>query len=193
MAAFLITGNPGSGKTTVALELRKRGFTALDTDEIAGWETAAGVSVSQPEHATDEWLLEHRWVWSRSRLEDAIRARTTAGQPVFLCGIALNQREMLDCFELVFLLSLDDTTQIDRLDTASNAHRNETQRNQIIRGRPVLEQEMRAAGAVVLDGRQPTPRVVDRILHEVRRSSSRPQWVDRHTWPSWPADDKEPQ
>lgn len=78
---------------------------------------------------------------------------------------------MLDCFDLVFLLSLDDRTQIDRLDTASNAHRNEAQRAQIIRGRPVFEQEMRAAGAVVLDGRQPTSRIVDRILREVRPTS----------------------
>jgi thymidylate kinase len=82
----------------------------------------------------------------------------------------VNQREMLDCFDLVFLLSLDDRTQIDRLDTASNAHRNEAQRAQIIRGRPVFE-EMRAAGAVVLDGRQPTSRILDRILREVRPTS----------------------
>lgn len=179
MAAFFITGNPGSGKTSVALELSGRRFTALDADEIAGWETAAGVSASRPEHATPEWLLEHRWVWSRSRLEDDIRARATAGQPVFVCGIAVNQREMLDCFELMFLLSLDDTSQINRLDTASNAGRNEAQRDQIIRGRPVFEQEMRAAGAIVLDGRQPTPRIVDRILNEVRRSLRRPRYADR--------------
>lgn len=30
---------------------------------------------------------------------------------------------------------------------------------------------MTAAGALVLDGRQPTSRTVDRILHEVRRAS----------------------
>lgn len=175
MAAYLITGNPGSGKTSVALELAGRGFTALDTDEIAGWETATGVSVDQPDQATDEWLSSHRWVWDRERLEGAIRARTTAGQPVLLCGIAVNQREMLDCFELVFLLSLDDTTQLARLDTASNADRNEAQRAQILRGRPVFEQQMRSAGAVVLDGREPTPQVVERILHVVRRASGRPR------------------
>jgi adenylate kinase family enzyme len=174
VAAFLITGNPGSGKTTVALELTRRGFSALDTDEIAGWETAAGVRVGQPEHATEQWLLRHRWVWDRERLDEAIRARSTSGQPVFPCGIATNQRQLLDRFERVFLLSLDDRTQLDRLDTASNAHRNEAQRAQILRGRPVFEDEMRSAGAVVLDGRQPTPVVVDRILHEVHRGSSRP-------------------
>lgn len=47
----------------------------------------------------------------------------------------------------------------------SNADRNEAQ---IILGRPVFEQEMRSAGAVVLDGRLPIPSVVDRILHDIR-------------------------
>jgi shikimate kinase len=169
--AYLITGNPGSGKTTVALELTRRGFAALDTDETAGWEDPEGHPADQPDHPTDEWLHQHRWVWRRTRLEDAIQARPTTVDPVFACGIAVNQREMLDCFELVFLLTLDDATQVDRLDTASNVHRNAAQRAQIIRGRPVFEQEMRTAGALVLDGRQPTSATVDRILHEVRRTS----------------------
>lgn len=168
MAAFLITGNPGSGKTTVARELVRRGFPALDADEIAGWETAAGIAVDQPAEATDEWLLGHRWVWSRRRLEDAVGALGAAGRPVFLCGIAMNQREMLDCFDRVFLLSLDDTTQLARLDAPSNAGRSEAQRAQIVHGRPFFEQEMRSAGAVVLDASLPTPRLVDRILQDVR-------------------------
>lgn len=168
MPAYLITGNPGSGKTMVALELTARGYTALDTDEIAGWEDEEGHAADQPPVLTAQWLRRHRWVWRRGRLEDAIRARATAGNSVFLCGIAVNQREMLDCFERVFLLSLDDATQLDRLDTPSNAHRNAAQRAQIVRGRPVFEREMRTAGAQVLDARMSVFHVVDRILHEVR-------------------------
>ena len=100
-------------------------------------------------------------------MEDVIRTQTPAGQHIFLCGIAMNQRDMLDLFETVFLLSLDHATQLARLNTSSNAHRTDALRAQILAGRPVFEQEMRSVGAVVLDGRQPTPILVSRILHEV--------------------------
>ena len=167
MAAFLITGNPGSGKTTIAQELTRRGLIAVDADETAHWETASGEPVRQPEHASDEWLLGHRWVWSRPRIEHVIRPRVAAGRHIFLCGIAMNQRDMFDLFATVFLLSIDDETQLKRLDTPDNADRNEAQRTQILDGRATFEREMRAAGAVVLDGGQPTADLVSRIHDEV--------------------------
>ena len=165
MGLFLITGNPGSGKSAMVGELTRLGQIALDTDDtIAGWETEAGLSVEQPDRATDEWLLSHRWVWSRARLEDAIQAQTLDGGHVFFCGIARNQREMLNLFDTVFLLAVDHATQVARLDTPSNAHRTAALRKQILDGRPVFEQEMTAAGAVILDGRQPTSTLAQRIL-----------------------------
>lgn len=167
MAAYLVTGNPGSGKTTVATELVRRGFSALDADEVAGWQSAAGDDVTQPARFTDDWLQSHRWVWSRSRLEAEVRTRSRAGRDLFLCGIAMNQRDLLDLFARVFLLTLDDATQRDRLDTPDNAGRNEAQRTQILEGRPVFEREMRAVGAVVLDARRPTSVLVDSILASV--------------------------
>lgn len=167
VAAVLITGNPGSGKSALALELAQRGYDAIDGDDIAGWETVAGRPASRPEQATDEWLLSHRWVWSRSRIESVIQQHGSSTQDFFVCGIALNQRDMLDLFELVFLLTLDHETQIERLNAPSNAHRTGVARAQILAGRPVFEREMRALGAITLDGRQPISILASRILKEV--------------------------
>jgi thymidylate kinase len=160
----------GSGKTTIARELSRRGLIAVDADDTAHWKTTAGEPVSQPEHASDEWLLGHRWVWSRPRIEGVIRPHAAAGRHVFLCGIAMNQRDMLDLFAAVFLLSIDHETQLRRLDTPDNADRNAAQRTQILEGRATFEREMRAAGAVVLDGSRPTRDVVSCIQHEVARA-----------------------
>ena len=48
MAAFLVTGNPGSGKTTLAAELARRGLVAIDPDydpELSYWEDDAGTQI----------------------------------------------------------------------------------------------------------------------------------------------------
>jgi dephospho-CoA kinase len=175
MAAFLVTGNPGSGKTAMAAELTRLGFSAFDADELAGRESASGTEVSQPHNATDEWLLSHRWVWSRRRMEEKIRSQPP-GQHVFVCGISMNQRDMLDLFDTVFLLSLDQATQVARLDTPGNPHRNAALRAEILDGRPVFEREMKV-GAVVLDGRQPiaflTRRIVEVVHSRGRRGDNR--------------------
>jgi predicted ATPase len=102
MRACLITGNPGSGKSTLAAELLRRGLVAVDADDLAFWEDSAGVRVAQPPDPDANWQLAHRWVWSRSRIEQSIAESRGHGSVVFFCGIALNQAEMLDLFEQVF-------------------------------------------------------------------------------------------
>jgi hypothetical protein len=162
MAVFLVTGNPGSGKTALTHELTRRGFAALDADVVAEWESTTGLPVALPVQTTDEWLRRHRWVWPRGRIEQLVHEH--ADSLVFLCGIAMNQREMLDLFSGVFLLALDEDTQIARLDAAGN--RDPSQRAQVVTGRPYFQAEMRAAGARVLDGGRPTGWLADRVLQE---------------------------
>jgi hypothetical protein len=168
--AFLVTGNPGSGKSTVAQELARRGLVTFDADYEAGlcyWEDEGARAVlwaDVPSAPDGEWLRSHRWVWNRSRMEELL---TQHEGPVFVCGIALNIDQFLDVFDRIFLLEIDEAAQEERLaahDLLKPPGRNEAGRQQIRDGRPIFEAEMLRLGAIPVDGRGPTPEIADRLL-----------------------------
>ncbi len=161
MPAYLITGNPGSGKSSLAAELRRRGLAALDTDDMAFWADDASMPVDTPADAGDQWRLAHRWIWSRSRAEQSVSCAAADAGSVFFCGIARNQADMFDLFEKVFLLMIDEGTQLARLSRSPN--RTEAIKKQITDGRLAFQSQMLALGAIPLDATV-RPRLIADIL-----------------------------
>jgi adenylate kinase family enzyme len=164
MRAFLITGNPGSGKSTLAAELTRRGHVAIDADDLASWEDSSGVPVESPSQVDEGWHLDHRWVWNRARLEAAIAASDDTTGLMFVCGIAMNQDQMLDLFERVFLLVIEADAQEARLALATSPQRTEGVKQQIREGRPILQARMLAAGAIPLDATASSEFLADTVL-----------------------------
>jgi len=170
MTAFLVTGNPGSGKTTLAAELARRGLVAIDPDydaELSYWEDDAGTKILKadgPAQPDEQWLRTHHWVWSRPRLQELL---SESEMPTFVCGIAPNIHRGVDLFERIFLLHIDADTQEQRWladDAADPPGRNEAGRQQIRDGCPIFEAQMLELGAIALDGTARAATVADQLL-----------------------------
>lgn len=93
MTRVLVTGMSGTGKSTVLVELARRGHRVVDTD-YSGW-------------SEDVPLLDGsgtEQLWREDRMS-ALLAEDIAGC-LFVAGCTANQGKFYDRFEAVVLLSL---------------------------------------------------------------------------------------
>src|ERR1700742_986148 len=176
MSAVLITGCAGVGKAAVAVALARRGLACIDDDEdpfLARFVDLAGTVVAEEPAAPDfAWLSRHNWEWDAGRRDALICA--TAPATLYLCGGADNQLDLADRFTQVFLLEVDESTMLARLDKRESNEwgRAGDSREYIRRLRPGYQNRMRASGALAIDATQSLDQVVDAIAtnfaHHVR-------------------------
>lgn len=180
MSAVQIAGCSAAGKSTVAAALARRGLAVIDADGdplLARFTDSDGAVVAEEPEAPDlAWLARHSWAWDPVRLDELIRAAEPtvlgAGSPVlYVCGGADNQHEVADRFDQVFLLEIDEPTMLARLDARRDYHdwgRIGDTREYLRRKLPVLQDQLRASGAIPIDARRPLDQVVDAILSRTR-------------------------
>jgi gluconate kinase len=169
MSAVQIAGCSGAGKSAVATVLARRGLAAIDADGdplLARMVDPAGVVVAEEPAAPDlDWLARHSWAWDLGRLDELIRAAGPA--TLYICGGADNQQEVAGRFAEVFLLEIDELTMLARLDARRDhhdwGHIGDT-REFLRRKLPIMQDRLRASGAIPIDARQPLDQVVDAIL-----------------------------
>jgi hypothetical protein len=155
-----VSGNPGAGKSTLTLELVRRGYRAIDADAapgLAAWMDKNGAVVGDDSRQpTPELLAECFWGWSGQRLSEVLEE---AGPTGFLLGIAVNQWDFIDRFDSLVLLELDEVTQRDRV-----ASRDPLFQRQIQAGLPLLQAQMIERGADRIDATQATTAVADAVI-----------------------------
>lgn len=166
MAAVLVAGGPGAGKSSVARLLYERGYRSVDLDfGPARFEDADGNVVGFPQDPDAAWLRDHHWVWVPERLEWMLdRCRQ---QSAVLCGTSQNMWGYLRRFELVIFLSIGPETMLRRL--GDPARDNDFGRvggtvRWSLDWLPDLERDMISSGATCIDADRRLDDVVDNIL-----------------------------
>jgi dephospho-CoA kinase len=158
MTKVLITGMSGTGKSTVLVELSRRGYRVLDTDD-PGWS----VDVATPDGG-----IEHRWV------EGAVAGLLATDGTLFVSGAASNQVDFYDRFDVVILLSAPLEVILHRIATRETNPFGTTdeERDRIIQDHTRIEPLLRGSSDREIDTRASVEAIADEIVTASRLARS---------------------
>jgi dephospho-CoA kinase len=174
MPLIYVTGIETAGKTTACSELKKRGYEAHDIDKgIAHYydkETGKQSEwLGSVEDRTEEWHQKNDY--SMDRVEVERFEKEAKDKPIFLCGTTQNDDTVLDLFDQVIYLYLDEVTLRQRM-----ARRQpnefafaEHEKKAILSWHKTSEEAYRMRGAVMVDATKPINEVADSILEATIR------------------------
>ncbi|MFF0304412.1 AAA family ATPase [Streptomyces sp. NPDC004562] len=174
MTLVWVTGNSGAGKSTICGVLRQRGHVALDADEdgFCRWfDRTDGEAVAGPPYPVPEgWLDRYGWEIVRERVESL--AEESRSRVAFLCGSAENEADVLDLFDAVVCLVIDDETLRHRLATrtTNSFGRHPEELAAALKWNPLTRTIYERHGATILDASKPLTEVVDRVIAAVQES-----------------------
>jgi hypothetical protein len=173
VATYLITGDSGSGKSTVAQALARRGYRSYNTDDmpdVTRLEDHAGRPAEWPGGPID-WS-KYAWNWQEAALQGLLAGAGT----VFVAAIVSNQARFYSLFEAIFVLVVDAGTLRHRLlsRTENDYGKHPDELAGILSYHPVLEGELLSApGAVAIDATKPLDAVVNEIVVRTRLNTAR--------------------
>ena len=163
---YLITGVAGTGKSTVAKELQKRGYAAYDTEVGFSYyvNKQTGEKAAYPAQPSLEWYAQHERVFDEQVLNNLFKKH--ADEPLFICSITANQKKFYPQFKKIFLLTASDDLIASRLETRTNNHfgKHPLDKYRILSGHQAFDHELKSAGAIAIDSSQTLDQVITEIL-----------------------------
>nr|WP_157461188.1 nucleoside kinase [Deinococcus arboris] len=164
----------GTGKTSVAEELQRRGYHVLHGDRTLTYrgDPDTGAPVPEPLHASERdrvvWQYEHH-LWDIAEVKAVMADHSRA--ITFFCGGLRNVQALRGLFDNVFVLEVSDlATLYRRLD--ERVARDPTDwdgqpEEKALVERLHLAQEGVPRDAIAVEATQPLIRVVDEILRHI--------------------------
>src|SRR3989344_7767959 len=118
MSKIYITGISGVGKSTLGIELNKRGIISFDLDAIKGLCHWQHKSTKERAHyytgIGKDWLDAHDYICDQKKLEALLSEQKGN---VAVLGLASNQDDFLSLFDKLFLLHCKKEVFLHRLNT----------------------------------------------------------------------------
>ena len=139
----------GTGKSTALVELEKRGFEVVDTDD-GGWS---------------EWSVsEDGYVWDQQRVRDLLAREQ--GSTLYISGTVSNQGRFYPQFDAIVLLSTPADLLLRRIAkrTTNDYGKSREDRDLILRHLAEVEPLLRATRTHEVDATQPIDAVVDELI-----------------------------
>jgi len=168
---FLITGIPGTGKSTIIKNLQKKKLLAFDIEEIEGlcyWrDKKTSKKVQYHSGVGKDWLDTHEWVCDINKLKEIVGGQN---ETVIIGGITSNQNEYLPLFDKIFLLRCGRNTFINRLKARSRRDeygKTVTERQMILDSYRAFEKDLIGRGAVPISTEDSIDEVIDKVISMV--------------------------
>jgi broad-specificity NMP kinase len=112
---YLIEGSSGTGKTTVAEELQRRGYLVVHGDrELAYRGDPETGRRSERQHGPTEGPGFGSHIWDVHKVREIVSNKDD--DVAFFCGGSRNLHKFLDVFDKIFVLDVDVETLRERLD-----------------------------------------------------------------------------
>ena len=171
---YLIEGVSGTGKTSVAEELQRRGYHVIHGDRELKYrgDPKTGEPVNEPVHESKRdkavWQQEHH-LWDIDKVKAVIADHSQAIS--FFCGGSRNFSKFMDLLDGVFILEVNDLdTLYRRLD--ERVARDPTdwggkpEEKELVARLHRTKEDIPSSG-IVIDATRPLVSVVDEILNHV--------------------------
>lgn len=168
MKKIYITGVSGTGKTTIARELDKRGYYTISIDEVTGLCSWTHQKTGEKHGGEDtpltvEFVDQHDWICDIEYLNRFLNKDIDIA---FVFGMATNQKDFLHIFDKVLVLQCKPEIFIKRIEerTDNDFGKDKGIQEQIIARSKTYGDEMVSLGATSVDTDRPIDIVVDDIL-----------------------------
>jgi adenylate kinase family enzyme len=172
MSFIYITGAPGSGKSTLQKELSARGLDVYDIDdpELGGAhnkDSGQRVTIPLAQDRRTDWYDKHEWRIDRIALSNL---KKNSANTTIICGVAPDDGDILNLFDKVFYLRVDDINLKIRIAmrTDNDYGKNPHELADILKRKKILDSKYDNFRAFMVDAMLTPSDIADYVLAEIK-------------------------